>query len=75
MTILLAPPRRRNRWLHLALLGSVIVLGLASRRFAEVLPAAVSRYAGDALWATAAVLALGLFWPEARRGGSRRVPA
>ena len=57
---------RRHRGRQLALLASVIVLGLASRRHADAIPPYIARYAGDTLWATAAYLALGLAWPRAR---------
>jgi hypothetical protein len=57
---------RRHRGRQLALLASVIVLGLASRRYAGAIPAFIARYAGDTLWATAAYLTLGLIWPGAR---------
>lgn len=51
-------PRRRVA----ALLGVVLIAGLASRRI-EALPALVADHAGDTLWATAVVLALALLWP------------
>ena len=59
-------PGRRHRGVQAAMLGMVIVLGLASRQYGEALPALVARYAGDTLWATAAYLALSLAWPAAR---------
>ena len=49
-----------------------IVLGLGSRRYASALPAFVSTYAGDTLWALALFLFLGLILPGCRR---RRVAA
>lgn len=52
----------------MALLAVVIVLGLASRRYADALPVVIARYAGDTLWATAAFLALSVAWPGARVG-------
>ena len=59
-------PARRPRGRQLALLAVVIVLGLASRRYADLLPVLIARYAGDTLWATAAYVALGVVWPGAR---------
>lgn len=50
----------------MALLAVVIVLGLASRRYADALPLLIARYAGDTLWATAAYIALSVAWPGAR---------
>ena len=43
----------------------MIVLGLASRRYADVIPDFAARYAGDTLWATAAYVALSIAWPGA----------
>jgi hypothetical protein len=44
----------------------MIVLGLASRFYADALPFLIAQYAGDTLWATAAFLALSIVWPGAR---------
>ena len=51
----------RGRYLLLILV--TIGLGLASRRYAAVLPAWVGLYAGDALWALLLVWLLSLLWP------------
>ena len=59
-------PMRRPRVVYAALTAATIVLGLASRRFATVLPDAVRLYAGDALWAAAAYFAAATIWPSAR---------
>jgi uncharacterized protein DUF2809 len=53
-----------QRAIYVALLAVTIVLGLASRRFAAVLPWFVGAYAGDALWAVAAYWALALARPK-----------
>jgi hypothetical protein len=58
--------RRRHRGLHIALLALVIILGLASRRYAHRLPLLIARYAGDTLWSAAVLLGLGIVWPGAR---------
>jgi Protein of unknown function (DUF2809) len=55
----------RPRAAQVALLTVVIVLGVASRKYASVLPLLIARYAGDALWATAAYVALSVVWPRA----------
>ena len=47
------------------MLATVVILGLASRRFGGLLPDVISRYAGDTLWAVAAVFGYGLIWPAA----------
>jgi hypothetical protein len=52
-----------------ALLVIVIVAGLASRRFARLLPVVIRKRTGDALWASAAFAGIGLFrpaWPTGR---------
>jgi hypothetical protein len=62
----------RNRRLYVVLASFVIALGLASRRYTELLPGAIVRYAGDTLWATLVFLALGCLAP---RWSSLRVAA
>jgi hypothetical protein len=57
--------RRRNRVIQIILFGLVCLLGLGSRRFALVLPRFVAAYAGDALWALAAFIGIGLVLPRA----------
>ncbi|MGH7680224.1 MAG: DUF2809 domain-containing protein [Gemmatimonadaceae bacterium] len=51
---------------YLALLVATIALGLASRRYGELLPGFVATYAGDTLWAAAAYWALAVAAPTAR---------
>jgi hypothetical protein len=41
----------RNRFIYITLLLFTVLLGLASRHFADQLPVWVHLYAGDALWA------------------------
>lgn len=41
----------RSRVTYFIMILIVIGLGLASRRYSEVLPDFISRYAGDTLWA------------------------
>ena len=60
-----ADARLGRRAAFLACLAAAIALGLASRRFGQALPVFVATYAGDALWAAAAYLALGVAWPSA----------
>jgi hypothetical protein len=54
----------RNRVLYVALACLVVALGLATRRYTDLLPPVVVRYAGDTLWATLVFLALGCFAPR-----------
>lgn len=58
--------RNRHRGVQFALLLLIVLLGLASRRYASILPPVISRYAGDTLWATAVFVAAGFIWPAAR---------
>ena len=47
------------------LLAVTIALGLASRRYRDVLPFVITEYAGDTLWATAVFFMLRLVRPAA----------
>jgi hypothetical protein len=58
------PNSNSRRAAYAALLAVTIALGLASRRFAGVLPWFVGAYAGDTLWAVAAYGALAVARPE-----------
>lgn len=54
-------------YLVIALL--VVVLGLASRRYATALPPVLAEYAGDTLWAVMVFIAIGVLgadWPSVR---------
>ena len=53
----------RRRLLTFAVLIAVIAAGIASRRYGFVLPVPIRKRTGDALWAMAAYLALGLARP------------
>ena len=52
--------RRRIPLVQITLLGLVCLLGMGSRRYAQVLPGFIAAYAGDTLWALAAFLGIGL---------------
>ena len=56
---------RRPRIRSLALVLLSVLLGLASRRFGAILPAAVAAYAGDTLWATMVYWLLAFAMPRA----------
>jgi uncharacterized protein DUF2809 len=43
-------------------------MGLGSRHFSSVLPTFVTRYAGDALWASMVLWVLAWLWPRASTG-------
>ncbi len=57
------PHLTRNRIIYVFIIIVVIALGLASRRYPELLPHFLARYAGDTLWALLVFLLLGLLFP------------
>jgi hypothetical protein len=62
----------RRRLVRAAFLLLVVVLGLASRKFAAHLPSFAAAYAGDTLWALMVFLAVGFLrprWKTARVAG------
>ena len=58
------PPR--NRPILLICIAVVIAAGLASRKFPTLLPAALGKYPGDALWAAMLFLLLAFLSPRRR---------
>ena len=54
----------RNRPLYALLAAGVILLGLASRRFARVLPLFLQKNAGDSLWALMVFILCGMLFPR-----------
>lgn len=60
---------RRSRRLYALLVLAVVATGLASRKFADLLPALLGKYPGDALWALMVLLLIGCArpaWPTGR---------
>jgi len=55
--------RERSRLLCAVLAFGVIVLGLASRRYALLLPSFLRKSAGDSLWALMVFLLCGMLFP------------
>lgn len=53
---------KRNRFIYALLVITVILLGLASRRFAHYLPDWNKLYLGDALWAMMVFFIIGLLF-------------
>jgi hypothetical protein len=51
---------------YIALVLIVVILGLASRRYREVLPPFVAAYSGDTLWANMVFWLFALVMPRAR---------
>jgi hypothetical protein len=56
--------RRDRRWYTIAIV-LVIMLGLASRRYPQILPAMLDKYPGDVLWTIVVFLLLGMVLPRA----------
>lgn len=42
---------KNERWIYLAVTFAIMVLGLASRKYGDVLPGFIAEYSGDTLWA------------------------
>ena len=69
----MADQMKRSRLIYLFLTGGVIALGLLSRRYPGLFPAALGKYPGDALWAMMVFCGLGCLFPgmtTRRAGGS-----
>jgi hypothetical protein len=56
--------RVRNRVAYASLVGIAIVFGLASRKFAWLLPALLHKNLGDLLWAVMVFFLFGLLFPR-----------
>jgi hypothetical protein len=55
---------KRNRFFYFVAGCVVVALGLASRRYAAVLPEFLAEYSGDTLWALMAFLTVGFVFPR-----------
>lgn len=64
MAMLLEARFRKRTWYLLAFVVT-IATGLASRRFSNVLPAAVGKYPGDALWSLMVFFGMGVIFSKA----------
>jgi len=56
--------KKRSRVIYSAILVTVILLGLASRKFGSYLPNVVAEYSGDTLWALMIFIGIGLLFPK-----------
>ena len=54
----------RSRITYLITVIVVVILGLFSRQYSQLLPEFVATYAGDTLWALAAFLGIGMLFPR-----------
>jgi hypothetical protein len=57
-------PSNRNHTVYAVIVAVVIVIGLASRKFAWLLPSLLKKNAGDILWATMVFFLVGLLLPR-----------
>ncbi|HLQ76146.1 MAG TPA: DUF2809 domain-containing protein [Terriglobia bacterium] len=55
---------KRNRFLYFVVDFLLVALGLASRRYAAVLPVFLAQYSGDTLWAAMVFVGVGLLAPR-----------
>jgi len=62
--VILNAPINRNRAIYAVMIAAVIVLGMASRSFAWLLPPLLKKNAGDILWATMVFFLIGLLLPR-----------
>jgi hypothetical protein len=67
--MLKSTPRARSRSLYGLACVIIIECGLASRRYAAVLPPLISAYAGDTLWALMVFAGLGMIFTTASPRG------
>jgi hypothetical protein len=56
--------QRDRRWYAIGI-ALVIILGLASRRYPQILPASLDKYPGDVLWTIVVFLIAGIVFPRA----------
>ncbi len=54
----------RQRVIYFAILLLAILLGLASRRYRELLPLLLGQYGGDVLWAIMLYFLIAMCWPR-----------
>ena len=54
---------KRSRLKYLTAAVVVVLLGLASRHYSDLIPPVVASYAGDTLWALTAFLGIGILFP------------
>lgn len=56
---------KHKRWIYLAITFVIILTGLASRKYGDVLPEFVAAYSGDTLWAAMVYFGLRFLFPSA----------
>ena len=55
---------KHKRWIYLAVTFVIIVLGLASRKYGDILPEFIATYAGDTLWAAMVYVGIRFLCPS-----------
>jgi len=58
------PQMKHKRLIYLAVTILIVCLGLASRKFGNVLPSFIAEYSGDALWAAMVYFGLRFLFPS-----------
>lgn len=53
-----------KRWIYLAITFVIILAGLASRKYSEILPEFIAEYAGDTLWAAMVYFGIRFLFPS-----------
>ena len=55
---------KNKRWIYLAIISAIIVLGLASRKHGDILPEFIAEYSGDTLWAAMVYCGIRFLFPS-----------
>ena len=55
---------KNKRWIYLAITFAIIVLGLASRKYGDILPEFIAEYSGDTLWAAMVYCGIRFLFPS-----------
>lgn len=55
---------KNKRWIYLAITSAIIVLGLASRKYGDILPEFIAEYSGDTLWAAMVYCGIRFLFPS-----------
>lgn len=55
---------RYKRWIYLAITFIIILAGLASRKYSDILPEFIAEYAGDTLWAAMVYFGIRFLFPS-----------
>lgn len=56
---------RYKRWIYLTITFVIILAGLASRKYSDILPEFIAEFAGDTLWAAMVYFGIRFLFPSA----------